>query len=166
MRSNRHEVVLTVQGTTQARVVIDRIRVVVLEPRRSPVRGTEIDILCGEPFEYRYLEANLDRNPPTVTSKTTGSISGEPDARLDPAKFPYQVAIDEAESFVVSGVVSKFDVDWRIEVDWSSQGKVGTVVVDDKGAPFHSTSTSNAEAKCVWADAGGLISDMSSNCAR
>ncbi|MFB9852835.1 hypothetical protein ACFFMR_20885 [Micromonospora andamanensis] len=158
--------ILTVQGKSQARVVIDRVRVVTIEPRRVPVRGTEVDILCGEPFEYRYLEANLDRSPPTVTSKTTGSISGEPDVRLDPAKFPYQVAIDEAESFVVSAVVSKYDVDWRIELDWSSQGRVGTMVIDDEGRPFHTTSSSEALAKCVWADAGGLIKEMSSGCSR
>ncbi|TBL33405.1 hypothetical protein EYA84_17370 [Verrucosispora sp. SN26_14.1] len=166
IRVNRHEVMLTVQGNSQARVVIDRVRVVALVPRRSPVRGTEVDILCGEPFEYRYLEANLDRSPPTVTSKTTGSISGEPDVRLDPAKFPYQVAIDEAESFIISAVVSKYDIDWRIELDWSSQGRVGTLVIDDGGQPFHTTSTSEALARCVWADAGGLIKDMSSGCNR
>ena len=166
VRANRHEVILTIQGTTEARVVIDRIRVDVLEPRRPPIRGTIIDILCGEPFEYRYLEANLDRNPPTMTSKTTGSISGEPDVRLEPAKFPYQVAVDEAESFVVSSVVSKYDVDWRVEVDLSSQGRTGTVVVDDNGQPFHTSSSANAEATCVWADVGGIIKESSSGCGR
>jgi hypothetical protein len=125
-----------------------------------------VDVLCGEAFEYRYLEANLDRNPPTMTSKTTGSISGEPDARLDPAKFPYQVAVDEAESFGISSVVSRYDIDWRIEVDWSSQGQTGTVTVDDNGQPFHTSSTSNAEATCVWGDTGFLIPESSSNCDR
>lgn len=164
VRVNRHEVLLTVQGVSEARVVIDRIRVVILGPRRAPTQGTLVDIECGEPFEYRYMEANLDKNPPTVTSKTTGSISGERDVRLDPAKFPYQVAIDEAESFIVSSVVSKYDVDWRIELDWSSQGQSGTIEVYDNGQPFRTSSSSNANSTCVWWDSGIFVSDSSVNC--
>jgi hypothetical protein len=166
VKVNRHEVVLTVQGISEARVVIDRVRVVTLEPRRLPLRGTLVEFACGDAVEYRYLEANLDRNPPGVTSKTTGSVSGEHDVRLDPARFPYQVALDEAESFVVRSVVSKFDVDWRVEIDWSSQGRTGTFVVDDNGQPFHTTSSASAEATCSWADDGTLLKDLSIGCTR
>ncbi len=164
VRVNRHEVLLTIQGVSDARVVIDRIRVVVVGLRRAPLIGTLVDIQCGEPFEYRYLEANLDKNPPSVTSKTTGSIGGERNARLDPAKFPYQVAIDEAESFVVSSVISKYDVDWRVEVDWSSQGQSGTIEVYDNGRPFRTTSSSSVSATCTWWDSGLLVKESSKNC--
>ncbi|GAA4727472.1 hypothetical protein GCM10023328_02120 [Modestobacter marinus] len=152
VRAKASTVLLTVQGVNSTQVVINDIRAVV-QSRRQPVDGLALTRECGGEGAYRLLEVDLDQNPPTATAVETGYTTpppGEPEWSITPIRFPYEVSVEDAETFAITGYTEEFDVDWVIEVDWTSAGSSGTITADDDGQPFRTTSTSRARDCVIW----------------
>ncbi|MFI6875322.1 hypothetical protein ACIBL6_17975 [Streptomyces sp. NPDC050400] len=126
---------VTVEGLTQQAVILKELRPVVLSrtPPRPPVdRG-----FTHGKLEVRGFEANLDRTPPSLVplppepqcARTPNPPSGLP---LD---FPFKVSSSDPEVFEVYPC-SQSDVTWRLELDWSSAGRSGTVTITGPEGPF------------------------------
>lgn len=162
MLANEHEVEIILQGTSTDSVVIRELRVVVVGEREPPVEGTLLDFACGDARSYRYVEADLDRSPPTMKPKVEDPFD---ERRLEKIRFPYEIAADKSESFIVSARTSQYEVFWRIEIDWASRGQTGTLVLDNDGRNFHTSSSAATSATCALAGDGSFVADdVSSAC--
>ncbi|MEH1097842.1 hypothetical protein [Micromonospora sp. CPCC 205561] len=144
----RQHVYFTVQGVDEAQVTLTDLRVRVVA-RRPALLGVFAAPGGGGPSAYRWVEADLDEEPPALTAGMfrLGEQS-MPEHERKEIRFPYRVSVTDAETFLVVGHTERCDCDWRIEVDWASRGRVGTVTVDDGGRPFRVTGSTGAHLHC------------------
>ncbi|MFI7431222.1 hypothetical protein ACIBPB_29935 [Micromonospora sp. NPDC049836] len=141
-------VYFTVQGTSEAQVTLTDLRVRVLA-RRPPVRGVFFAPGGGGPSAYRWVNADLDEEPPVLTAGMfEDGEGGVPEHERKEIRFPYRVSVSDAETFLVIGYTVHCDCYWKVEVDWASQGRLGTVTIDDAGRPFRVTGTAGAHTEC------------------
>lgn len=141
-------VFFTVQGKTAAQVTLTDLRVRVVQ-RRPPLPGTRFVVAGGGPTTYRWVRADLDKEPPTLSSGTDELLERyTPAHERRPIRFPYRVALSDAETFAVEGWADECDCSWIIELSWASQGRVGKTIIDNGGAPFRVTGTGNATRRC------------------
>jgi hypothetical protein len=134
------DVRISVQGRGSAAVVLEALHVRVVN-RATPasVRGNvySTGTGCGAGITPRYFSVNLDAGRP-VAHSMPGDNAGTPVPAIN---FPYRVSLREPEVLVVSALTETCTCDWYLELDWSSQGRTGTVRIDDHGSPFRITST-------------------------
>ncbi|MFI6102132.1 hypothetical protein ACIA8G_41830 [Lentzea sp. NPDC051213] len=90
--------------------------------RRPPHDGTRTRSM-GIPVVRKY-ELDLDEDPPELTGP----------------KFLYTVTPDDPEVFELDVRCHRYDVEWRLELDWTCAGRSGTSVVDLGGHPFRFTA--------------------------
>jgi hypothetical protein len=132
---------ITVQGRGSAAVVLDALHVRVVN-RAAPAadRGTVYSLGdgCGAGIIPRFFSVNLDAHQPLARSVPGDNGSG---TKIPAINFPYRVSLQEPEVLVVSTLNKSCTCDWYLELAWSSQGRTGTVRIDDHGRPFRSTST-------------------------
>jgi hypothetical protein len=142
---------LTVQGTSAAEVVITNLEVEVHD-RLPPMSGTELNAQCGDAGAYRWLEVDLDRQPPLVKPRFESSAidpaADLPPSQLQPIEFPYEVSLSDAETFVILATTLECDCTWTAALSWASEGRTGRLAIDDHGRPFRTTSDANA-VKCT-----------------
>ncbi|NUR73405.1 MAG: hypothetical protein HOU81_21510 [Hamadaea sp.] len=140
----------TVQGRSTAQVVLLGMHIRVIE-RLAPAKGTAYGLACGGDGVYRWISANLDPPTPKLSSRYDESLDPEGDLpqRRGPVKFPYTVAIGDAEVFTVFGTATKCLCRWVIDLDWSSQGETGTFTIDDHGQPFQTTGVTQVDLICT-----------------
>lgn len=143
---------LIVQGRSNAEVVLTGLKVRVQE-RRPPLAGTSLHAACGEPGAFRWLEVDLDHDPPRLLSGynyelAEGETEFVPDWELQPLQFPYKVSVSEAESFLVKANTNGCDCTWDIALTWATQGRTGTSVINNNGVPFRTTSTRDIVGSC------------------
>ena len=70
------------------------------------------------------------------------SVDGADSEHTIPAvNFPYRVSAEDPEVLLVDATTQNYDARWYLELAWSSQGRTGTIRIDDHGRPFQTTST-------------------------
>ncbi len=144
---------ITVQGRDAAEVILTDVRVRVLE-RREPIAGTQLSRDCGDEGAARWLDVDLDRNPPTVSHGEAGYSeppAGAPAWSITPIRFPYEVSALDAELFTVRATTEQYDVDWVVDVHWTTGAESGVITVDNGGRPFRTSSPVNALDCVVFA---------------
>ncbi|QEU66042.1 transcriptional regulator [Streptomyces galilaeus] len=129
---------ISVQGRGSAAVVLEALHVRVVN-RTTPAarRGIAYSMYegCGAILIPRHFSVNLDAHRPLARS-----ISGNDPDRPDPAvDFPYRVSLQEPEVLLLSARTDSCTCDWYLDLDWSSQGRTGTMRIDDHGRPFRTT---------------------------
>jgi hypothetical protein len=154
------EVYVSVQGRSDAEVVLTGLDVELVS--RGPVpTGTLLTAEpCGGPGEFRWLGVDLDATPPSVVAEldeTNPNFRDAPPEQRTAIAFPYEVARDDAETFLVEAGTQGCDCAWRLRLSWQSQGRSGTAVIDDRGDPFRTVATSGAVAIC---DVTGACDDL------
>ncbi|MFF9772795.1 helix-turn-helix domain-containing protein [Streptomyces sp. NPDC013978] len=137
----RHtKVRITVQGRSSTAVVLDALHVRVVS-RGTPGRGGTAYAMgqgCGSELTPRRFAVDLDADRP-VAEPQDGE-DGADGGRVIPAvRFPYRVSAEDPEVLEVDATTQTHDARWYLELDWSSQGRTGTIRVDDHGSPFHTT---------------------------
>jgi hypothetical protein len=142
----------TVQGRTEAEVVITDLRVRVHE-RHEPMTGTNLKGKCGDGGAFRWLQVDLDAQPPRTVPifKQDDVPADAPEPEKKPISFPYEVSLRDAETFVIQANTAGCLCDWTAELVWASEGRTGTVTIDDHGRPFRTTALTNA-VTCAPAD--------------
>jgi hypothetical protein len=111
-----------VEACADRAVLLRAMRPIVVT-RRPPVRGTRTTSR-GIP-EVRKYTLNLDKAPP----------------QLSGPKFLYTVTPDDPEVFELTVRCDRYDVEWRLELDWTCAGRLGTSIIDLGGHPFRFTSS-------------------------
>ncbi|MEU5110901.1 helix-turn-helix domain-containing protein [Streptomyces longwoodensis] len=132
---------ITVQGRGSAAVVLEALHVRVTS-RTTPAagRGTLYSLSdgCGAGITPRFFAVNLDAYQPVARSMPGDDGAGTPVPAIG---FPYRVSLQDPEVLMVSARTESCTCDWYLDLTWSSQGRTGTVRIDDHGRPFHSTSS-------------------------
>ncbi|MEH0574775.1 helix-turn-helix domain-containing protein [Streptomyces sp. B21-108] len=127
---------ISVQGRDSTAVVLTALRVRVVG-RASPAQGTvyAMDQGCGGSLSKRYFAVDLDKDRP-VAHSVAGNDAGTP---IPAVSLPYRVSSADPEVLLVTARTESCDCNWYLELDWSSQGRTGTVRVDDHGRPFRTS---------------------------
>ncbi|WP_435269909.1 helix-turn-helix domain-containing protein [Streptomyces sp. 1222.5] len=127
---------ISVQGKSSAAVVLTALRVRVVS-RGTPLAGTAYDMEqgCGGDLTPREFSVNLDADRPIAHARP-GNDTGRP---IPAVRFPYRVSAEDPEVLLVTATTEAHDCDWYLELDWSAQGRTGTVRVDDHGRPFRTS---------------------------
>ncbi|MFE6822642.1 helix-turn-helix domain-containing protein [Streptomyces sp. NPDC057690] len=127
---------ISVQGRNSTAVVLTALRVRVVG-RAAPMTGTAyaMDQGCGGSLSKRYFAVDLDKDRP-VAHSVAGNDEGTP---IPAVSLPYRVSSTDPEVLLVTARTETCACDWYLELDWSSQGRTGTVRVDDRGRPFRTS---------------------------
>ena len=130
---------LAVQGTTPTAIQLLGFRVVDIE-RGPAISGTTITSSdgCG-PSPEAGFGISLASNPPVITP-----ISGLDKGAAKKIPFPFVVSSTDIQQFQIQardslGPRPSFcdcDIKWRLALDWSYEGKLGTTVIDDNGRSY------------------------------
>ncbi|MEU1047750.1 helix-turn-helix transcriptional regulator [Streptomyces sp. NPDC005897] len=128
---------LSVQGRSDTAVVLEALRVRVVG-RTAPAEGNAyaMDQGCGGSITPRSFAVDLDKDRP-IARAVAGNDSGTP---IPAVRMPYRVSAKDPEVLLVTAGTSSCDCRWHLELDWSSQGRTGTVRVDDDGRPFRTSA--------------------------
>ena len=128
---------ISVQGRTSTAVVLEALRVRVVG-RSAPVEGNSyaMDNGCGGALTPRSFDVDLDKDRP-IARPVDGNDTGTP---IPAMRLPYRVSAEDPEVLLVDAQTKSCDCSWYLELDWSSQGRTGTVRIDDHGRPFRTTS--------------------------
>ncbi|MEH0474670.1 helix-turn-helix domain-containing protein [Streptomyces sp. B21-097] len=128
---------ISVQGLSSTAVVLEALHVRIVS-RERPASGNAYSMGegCGGDITPRSFTVNLDADRP-ITRPTDGADTGN---RVPAVHFPYRVSAEDPEVLLVNATTQTYDARWYLELDWSSQGRTGTIRIDDDGRPFHTTS--------------------------
>ncbi|MGW5637416.1 helix-turn-helix domain-containing protein [Streptomyces sp. NPDC003832] len=128
---------ISVQGRSSTAVVLQALRVRVVG-RAEPAGGSSytMDQGCGGAVTPRYFDVNLDKDRP-IARPAAGNDAGTP---IPAMRLPYTVSAEDPEVLLVTARTGGCDCRWYLELDWSSQGREGTVVIGDDGRPFRTTA--------------------------
>ncbi|MEV6008732.1 helix-turn-helix transcriptional regulator [Streptomyces sp. NPDC051976] len=131
------EVRISVQGRTDTAVILQDLRVRVVG-RTHPAPGTAYSMAqgCGSDMAPRYFAVDLDKDRP-VPHAVAAVDQG---VRGPAANMPYRVSARDPEELLVKATTNGCDCRWYLELDWYSQGRTGTVRIDDHGRPFRTTA--------------------------
>ncbi|UQA90585.1 helix-turn-helix domain-containing protein [Streptomyces halobius] len=132
---------ISLQGKfPQQAVVLEALRVRVTE-RAEPLtwNAYRMDNGCGGALSLRYLDVDLDKPRPLVRS--VAGFDGMAGKEIPAVSFPYTVTSADPEVLLVTARTTTCDCRWYLELDWSSQGRSGTVRITDNGRPFRTSST-------------------------
>ncbi|MEU1460140.1 hypothetical protein ABZ467_05510 [Streptomyces sp. NPDC005727] len=127
---------ISVQGKSSTAVVLEALRVRVVS-RGTPVTGNAYAMGqgCGADLTPRDFSVNLDVNR-SIAHARPGYDGGTP---VPAVPLPYRVSAEEPEVLLVTATTEAYDCEWYLELDWSSQGRTGTVRIDDHGRPFRTS---------------------------
>ncbi|MFF9774456.1 helix-turn-helix domain-containing protein [Streptomyces sp. NPDC013978] len=128
---------ITVQGRKSTAVVLNALRVRVVG-RTTSVKGNSYVMGggCGGRVTPRYFDVDLDKDRPIARSVDGADL----DVRIPAVRFPYSVSATDPEVLKVSAETETCDCSWYLELDWSSEGRTGTVRIDDGGSPFRTSA--------------------------
>ncbi|MGD9485924.1 helix-turn-helix domain-containing protein [Streptomyces sp. TRM70308] len=132
---------VTVQGVDSTTVVLRDLHVRVVE-RRDPLPWNAYAMSngCGGALTPARFAVDLDAPRPQAVPRD--GYDGEGEGRALPAeRFPFRVSATEPHVLRVTATTTGCDCDWYLELDWSAQGRSGTLRVDDHGRPFRTSGT-------------------------
>lgn len=131
------KLILNITGQTNSPVMIKDISFEVVSRRPGGVNGTVISGQCGDATTGRFIETNLDTDPPSIVASNTdpNAVWGSSEQELAPVKYPYTVKNGGSEAFYIIAQTHAY-VAYNIRVDWIYQSHSGTSVVDNHGKPF------------------------------
>ncbi|MEU4871656.1 helix-turn-helix transcriptional regulator [Streptomyces sp. NPDC021608] len=128
---------VSVQGRSSTAVVLEALHVRIVS-RDRPRSGIAYSMGqgCGGDLTPRNFAVNLDADRPL----TRPQKSSDGQESVPAVRFPYRVSAEDPEVLLVDATTQVYDARWYLELDWSSQGRTGTIRIDDHGRPFHTTS--------------------------
>ncbi|MEV8588102.1 helix-turn-helix domain-containing protein [Streptomyces sp. NPDC051180] len=132
---------VSVQGKSAAAVVLQALHVRVVQ-RGAPLpwAAYRMDDGCGGAVTPRRFEVDLDRPRPVARARDGYDASGQEGRTLPAVSFPYAVSAAEPEELLVSAGTANCDCRWYLELEWSSEGRRGSVRIgDEDGAPFRTS---------------------------
>ncbi|MDT0573980.1 helix-turn-helix transcriptional regulator [Streptomyces sp. DSM 3412] len=133
------KVQISVQGRSSTAVVLKAIHVRVVS-RGTPADGNAYSMGqgCGSDLTPRRFTVDLDEDRPVAQPKD-GANAADGGHVIPAVRFPYRVSAEDPEVLEVHATTLTHDARWYLELDWSSQGRTGTIRIDDDGRPFHTT---------------------------
>lgn len=130
---------ISARARDERAIIIHNISFHVVE-RREPIRGTRISLAagCGDSPTYHVGRVNFGAKAPYWVP--AGDFMG--DFRKDELKFPYQATASDPATLLIDVNPGRCHCTWNAKLSWTDGSEHGTTVIDDKGKPFHVTSSS------------------------
>ena len=127
---------VSVQGRSSTAVVLEALRVRVVG-RSNDLQGAAYSMEegCGGAITPRSFAVDLDKDRP-IARAVPGNDTGTP---IPAMRMPYRVSAEDPEVLLVYARTEACDCRWYLELDWSSQGRTGTIRIDDRGRPFRTS---------------------------
>ncbi|RST04448.1 hypothetical protein EF905_33705 [Streptomyces sp. WAC05374] len=124
---------LAVQGTGEDTVVLHALHVRVVEKDAPlPWNAYTMGVGCGGDMTPQSFDVNLDAARPRAVP-----VAGRQGDREIPAgDFPYTASASDPQVLRVTAHTAGYSVRWYLELEWSSEGRRGTLRIDDRGRPF------------------------------
>jgi hypothetical protein len=94
---------------------------------------------------------NLDVDRPIARPKD----GADSEHTIPAVHFPYRVSAEDPEVLLVDATTQTYDARWYLELDWSSQGRTGTIRIDDHGRPFRTSSIKGMPRYWYGTNSGG-----------
>ncbi|MBZ4317952.1 transcriptional regulator [Streptomyces huiliensis] len=133
----RLQLELTVQGTSRQAVVLRALHVRVVgrgEPLAWPVYVMADG--CGSGVTPATLDIDLDRDRPAA--RPVAGVQG--DIPIPATDFPYKTSTTDPQVLDVVAHTDRHDVQWYLELEWSSGDRNGVLRIDDGGRPFRTSA--------------------------
>ncbi|MFI0737933.1 helix-turn-helix domain-containing protein [Streptomyces sp. NPDC021100] len=133
----RMQIELAVQGTSRQAVVLRALHVRVVG-RTAPLAWSAYVMAdgCGSGVTPATLDIDLDRDNPLARP-----VAGrQGDIRIPATDFPYKTSATDPQVLDVVAHTTGHDVQWYLELEWSSGDRHGTLRIDDRGRPFRTTA--------------------------
>ncbi|MFI9254707.1 helix-turn-helix domain-containing protein [Streptomyces sp. NPDC053069] len=146
---------VTVQGDSSRPVVLHGLHVRVTGTRKAPAwNAFTMGGQCGGDLAPASFAVDLDAQAPSA--KAVPGHEGNIKTRA--TDFPYKVSADDPEVLNIDAATAAQDVDWYLELVWSSGDRQGTTRIDDHGRPFRTAGMRGdkqywynaADGKGVW----------------
>jgi len=131
---------LILWGRDESVVHIDDIRVRIIARNKARAGWFNAYDGCGGIAVPRRIEVDLDRSPPSQVWYVDDKKVHRP---------AFVVTASEEEIFDITVTTSRDEVEWVLDVLYSSAEGSGTLQVDSRGRPFITTSVANAKAYLV-----------------
>lgn len=131
------KLILNITGQTESPVTITDISFEALTRGAGNLTGMSISGRCGDATTGRFIEANLDADPPKIVASNTdpNAIWGSNIQNLAPVEYPYVVKAGDSEPFYII-TETNYYVEYGIRIEWIYQSNAGTTVVYNHGKPF------------------------------
>ncbi|MFF3910857.1 helix-turn-helix domain-containing protein [Streptomyces sp. NPDC001848] len=141
---------VTVQGSSSQPVVLHALYVRMAGTRKAPAGNAyTMGSGCGGDLAPASFAVDLDAQAPSA--RPVPGHEGNIKARA--TDFPYKVSADDPEVLNIDASTVAQDVDWYLDLSWSSGDRQGTARIDDHGRPFRTAGMRGD--KQYWYDAGG-----------
>jgi hypothetical protein len=125
---------LTLHGRSPNAVVLHGLTVTVTKRTSPPSHETYgLESGCGASVSPRIFSIGLDSATPKVRAIAGEDASG---AVIPAVGFPYRISETEPEVFVIRAETDRLLVDWHLGLRWSSDGRDGELVINDRGRDF------------------------------
>lgn len=130
---------VTVQGMGKETVVLQDMNVRV-QSTGAPLdwNNFQMGSGCGGKAPSTSFAVDLDDAAPRVTTR-----AGQRD-------FPYKVSENDPEVFHIKASTELHDVRWYLELEWSSGNRHSTLLIDDQGKPFRTSSKAGRPSYSWW----------------
>lgn len=160
-------ILIELQGLSDQVVTISQPQVVVTR-KKSPAAGTAALLSggCGGESENRVFKIDLDQRIPKATL-----VSGTPYPPLQngaktfrQASSPYfTISANDPEYFAVIATTEKCFCQWHLVLNWQSMGKSGTVLIENRSAPFDTSGVNPATNAMYMLISGAWVAAPHSN---
>jgi hypothetical protein len=134
---------LTVEGKTDAAVVLKRFRVI--DVKRKSIPADAVNLLsCGPSggaVTVRQFEVNM--SDPLTFTPVPGEDPNTGD-EVPGVDFPFKVSNNDPEVFLLWPTSATCFCEWRLAIDWTSGGRSGTTIVDRGFGPIISDPSQDA----------------------
>jgi hypothetical protein len=134
---------LTVEGKTDAAVVLKRFRVIDLKRKTIPSDAVNL-LSCGPSggaVTVRQFEVNM--GDPLTFTPVPGEDPNTGD-EVPGVDFPFKVSNNDPEVFLLWPNGGTCFCEWRLAIDWTSAGRSGTTIVDRDFGPIISDPSQDA----------------------
>jgi hypothetical protein len=145
---------LSVQATGDETVVLHALHVRMVEKDAPlPWNAYTMGVGCGGEMRPMGLDVNLDAAQPRAVP--VAGLQG--DREIPASDFPYKVSADDPQMLRVTAHTTGHSVRWYLELEWSSEGRQGTLRLDDRGRPFATSAATGRPTFDYPLGSGGWI---------
>ncbi|MEV0000307.1 helix-turn-helix transcriptional regulator [Streptomyces sp. NPDC050848] len=133
---------VSLQGRSPTSAVVLQALHVRVTGRAEPLGlpAYRMDNGCGGAVTPRRFDVNLDAPRPVARSVAGfDALAGEAGEEIPAVSLPYAVTSTAPEELLVNARTADCDCRWYLELEWSGEGRSGTVRIDDAGRPFRTS---------------------------
>ncbi|MBW1604478.1 helix-turn-helix domain-containing protein [Streptomyces sp. JJ66] len=130
---------VAVQGVDDTAVVLQALHVRVVE-RDVPLPWNAYAMSdgCGGALTPARYTVDLDASRPQAVASDGYDGTGE-GRELPAQRFPFRVSASDPQVLRITTSATECACSWYLELEWSAQGRSGTLRIDDQGRPFRTS---------------------------